>query len=270
MSLFEKDYFNLSKEEQLALEKIQDKSESKFLIRDFKTINERLEIYNNFPFILNHESLFPKNHLNTVELNKNKIANISKVQRFSELLNSDITERNILNFIHDERAYFIIGSILLNYTIYGHHDRYIFPEIELPPNFQADYLLIGKNSQGYHFLFIELENPSGSITLADGSFGSALRKGLNQIEDWRDWLENNLNGLRKAIEKSNIFKKELPKEFYEYDSTRFEFVVIAGRRSDFNEKSNRQKRKLRRNGITILHYDNLIEESEKLIKNGHY
>ncbi|KAF2338037.1 Shedu anti-phage system protein SduA domain-containing protein [Flavobacterium ginsenosidimutans] len=270
MSLFEKNYLDLSDDEKIAIEKIREENEPKFLIRDFKIMSERMEIYNNYPFVINYNSLFPKNHLNTVELNKNKISNIATIQKLTALLNSDISERDILNFIRNERAYFIIGSILLNYTIYGHHDRYIFPEIELPPNFQADFLLIGKNSQGYHFLFIELENPSGNITLADGSFGNALRKGLNQIEDWRDWLENNFNGLRKAIEKSNILNKELPKEFYEYDSTRIEFLVIAGRRSDFNEKSNRQKRKFRRNGITILHYDNLLEEAENLIKNGHY
>ncbi|WP_413998177.1 Shedu anti-phage system protein SduA domain-containing protein [Flavobacterium sp. W1B] len=270
MSLFDKDYTKLSHPEQEALEKIHNKEEGSFLIRDFEKLSHRLEVYRNFPFVLNYDSLFPKNHLNTVELATSNIKNIAIVQKFSALLSTEITERDILNFIRDNRAYFIIGSILLNYTIYGHHDRYIFPEIELPPNFQADFLLIGKNSNGYHFLLIELENPTGNITLADGNFGNAIRKGLNQIDDWRDWLENNFNGLRKAIEKLNIFNKQLPKEFYEFDSTRFEYAVIAGRRSDYNDKSNRLKRKLRRNGVFLLHYDNLIEESEKLIKSGNY
>jgi len=41
----------------------------------------------------------------------------------------------------------------------------------------CDYLIVGKNSQGYHFLLIEFENIYNNITISDGDFGTTIRKG---------------------------------------------------------------------------------------------
>ena len=58
----------------------------------------------------------------------------------------------------------------------------------------------------------------------------------------------------------------LPSEFIRYDSTRIHYAVVAGRRSDFNDVTYRQKRSIRnKNNINILHYDNLIDLSKNLI-----
>ena len=52
----------------------------------------------------------------------------------------------------------------------------------------------------------------------------------------------------------------LPKELYEYDSTRINYVVIAGRRKDYSEKTYRLRREYQKNdNIYILHYDNLLD-----------
>lgn len=272
MTVFDKDYNNLTIEDIKSYELYKSfqilKNESIF---DGILLNQkRSEILSKNSWIENYESLFPQNHLNITDLVIQKNNYIDQVQRFEKLINGkNINERVILNFISIEKAYFIIGSIFQR-TNFGHHDRYIFREISLPPNFQADFLLIGKNSLGFHFLFIELENPTGDIILKNGNFGNSVRKGLNQIEDWKSWVEKNLDSLRNALIKTKSPNLYLPNEFFEYDSTRFSYAVIVGRRSHFTEKANLRRRKYSQQGIMILHYDNVIDECQKLLNYGNY
>lgn len=232
---------------------------------------KRGALMENNPFIINHTSLFPNNHLNEAKLSLEKFDYINKLQNFEKLLNdTKITERDILNYIRDNEAYFLIGSVLKNYTSYGHHDRYLFKEFKLPPDYQADFLVVGRNSEGYHFLFFELENPYNSITIKNGSFGSTIRKGIEQISDWRIWLEKNYSTLRNVFNKQLNPNEKLPTEFLEFDSSRMNYVVVAGRRTDFNDKTYRLRRENKKLGIHILHYDNLIDESLDLIKTCAY
>lgn len=279
MNLFDKDYTNLSTEEksifqeyiELEPDLLQMMKNPSYKVDSQSNYIKQLDILEKNPFILNIDSLFPNNYLNEIDLKINRNSYIHKLQLFTNLIDDKtITERDILNFIRNEKAFFLIGSILKNYTIYGHHDRYFFQEIMLPPNHQADFLLIGKNSHGYHFLFFELENPYGGITIKDGNFGNTIRKGLIQVDDWKVWLEQNFSSLRNVLDKHKKPNSTLPKEFYEFDSTRIEYVVIGGRRTDFNEKTNRLRRNYIKQGITILHYDNVVDESLKLIKSGNY
>jgi hypothetical protein len=276
MSLFEKDYNQLTKDENSIIAQY-DSLEPNIMgmLKGTNVVNptdlylKRAEIIEKNIFILNHKSIFPNNYLNEIDIKVNSYDYINKLQKFKELLDDNtITERNILNFIRDEKAFFLIGSILQNYTIYGHHDRYLFQEFMLPPDYKADFLVVGKNSDGYHFLFFELENPYKNITKKDGNFGETLRKGIEQIDTWKEWMDKNFPTLKNVFNKSKNPARQLPTEFIEYDSTRFEYVVIAGRRDDFNEKTYSLRRKYLKDNLTILHYDNVIDESLKLIKSG--
>ncbi len=212
-----------------------------------------------------YESLFPNNYLNKDSLeDKAALKNIG--DDFEKLLESDITERNILNFINKYKYYNLIASIFQEGYRFGHHDAYLFKEFELTSTYKADYLLCGKNSDGYHFIFVELENPSGSITTKDGSFGQTIMKGLKQVRDWNKWIEGNFHTLNLVFDKytnQNINPRiPLPDEFRTLDKTRINFVVIAGRRYDFekNPKTYDERRRLYRNeNIKLLHYDNLID-----------
>lgn len=176
------------------------------------------------------------------------------------------TERSILNFIRDRKAHFIVGSILKNNYSFGHHALYIFPEFQMPPNYKADYLLIGKNSDGYHFIFVELEKLYGDVTLKDGSFGTIIRKGISQIDDWEIWLEKNFSHLSVVFEGHKNKRELIPNEFREFDKTRVHYVVIAGRRNDYKDKTYRLRRSnLEQRNLFIIHYDNLINYSNETI-----
>lgn len=216
-----------------------------------------------------HNSLFPNNLLYPDSI-RNKDLNEKIRKDFETLLDSKITERDILNFINNNKYYNIIGSIFQKY-LFGHHQAFLFKEFELTSTYKADYLLIGRGSGGFGFVFIELENPYGQITTKNGEFGGTFRKGIKQVEDWDSWLEANYSSLKLIFDKYKNPRMELTKEFNSLDKSRLNYVVIAGRRTDFNEKTYELKRKyLKRNNINIMHYDNLLDYFNDLSKQNNY
>jgi hypothetical protein len=220
---------------------------------------------------LHHQQLFPNNYLNRDHLkNKEHLKEIAN--EFKLLLDSLPNERDILSFIRDKKAYFIIASILKGYHYsFGHHNAFAFKEFELPPNHVVDYLLVGKSSGGYEFIFVELENAIGQITNSDGEFGITIRKGIKQVNDWDNWLESNYSSLRTVYDKYIGSTVQLPREFHELDKSRLHYVVIAGRRKDFTKKTYQLKRKLlKSNNILLLHYDNLFDSIDFLLTAGNY
>lgn len=53
--------------------------------------------------------------------------------------------------------------------------------------------------------------------------------------------------------------------------SRLNYVVVAGRRNDFSEKTYEIGRKFqKRNNIRIMHYDNLIDAFKELTRHRNY
>lgn len=258
--LFDRDYNILTEEEQVKLKEAEDyKRNNLGKLGEIST--EVLSKYHDLKprASYHYESLFPNNHLCIDSLeDKSELRKIE--HEFIKLLESDISERNILNFINENKYYNLIASLFhVGYT-FGHHDAYLFKEFEFPSTYKSDYLLIGKNSHGYHFLFVELENPTDSITTKNGGFGQTIRKGIKQVKDWDKWIEGNFHSLNLVFSKYKNERIELPKEFRTLNKTRISYVVIAGRRTDFSEETYDEKRKLfRSENIQVLHYDNMID-----------
>lgn len=267
MTLYERNFKCLNEDEVSVFEKLKD--QEKVVINGKKSDTIRRSLYTSYPTAVRHYlSLFPNNFLDSLELkNESDLLDV-KIQKFSLLLdNNQISERHILSFIKENKAYFIIGSILKHKFPFGHHALFIFPEFKLAPDFQVDYLIVGKNSDGHHFVFVELENPYGPITLNDGSFGETIRKGIRQIENWETWLEANFSHLRLIFNQALGKTTELPKEFTVFDKTRIHFVVVAGRRINFNEKTYRLQRSTsEQRKLHVFHYDNLIDLAKETVK----
>ena len=265
MKLYSRDYTILEPDENQLWEELKAKE---IVFHEGKPTMIRKSEYKNFPKAARHyDSLFPNNFVDSIDLKDSKEDLSKSLNKFELLLNDKtITERNILNFIKDNNAWFIIGSILKNNYHFGHHALYIFPEFQLPPNYQADYLLVGQNSSGHHFVFVEFENPYKEITIKDGSFGTTIRKGIKQIDDWEYWIEQNFSNLKLVFEKQQNSKKILPNEFVNYDKSRIHYVVVAGRRNDFNDKTYRlQRNNFDQRKLFVLHYDNLLDFSHDTI-----
>ena len=224
-----------------------------------------------YPKAVRHNmSLFQNNFLDIGDLQeKEKLREVcEEYQRY--LSNCSLSELDIKHFIQDNHYYFIPASVFTLFN-FGHHDAFLFKEFPLGTRYVADYLLIGKSSDGYSFVFVEFEHPYRNITLQDGELGEAFRKGINQVKDWKRFLESQFNAVSDELKKNSNTNINLPDEMYTYDSSRMNYVVVAGKRSDFNENTYRIRREyIRDNNIFLLHYDNLFDYSLILIKQGNY
>jgi hypothetical protein len=271
MTLYDRDFNTITDEENLLWTEL--KELEKVVVNGKPSDLIRKSLYSKYPVAVRHFlSLFPNNLLDSVELRSESESLKKKLQDFNILLdNTQTTERQILNFIKNEKAYFLIGAILKSNYRFGHHSLFIFPEFKLPPNFQVDYLIIGKNSDGHHFVFVELENPYRQITISDGSYGETIRKGIKQIDDWEMWLEENFSHLRLVFEQALRKTEKLPKEFTVFDKTRMHYVIVAGRRTDFNDKTYRlQRSNLEQRKLQVFHYDNLVDFATETIGTHSY
>jgi len=223
-------------------------------------------------FFRHHTSLFPNNYLDIVDLDKTGELN-DKLISFKALLNiENVKELDILRFINnkEDHAYFIIASLLRKY--FNFRDSvHLFPEFQLGNTSRADYLIIGQNSGGYEFVFVELEAPKGRITHKNGDLGAVFDKGVKQVESWRSWLERNFSLLQETFNRSKLPANALPDEFIKTDQPRIHFVVIAGRRDDFDERTYEIRRREKKDkNFWLLHYDNLIDAATDVITNKSY
>lgn len=263
MNLYERDYMTLTSDEEKETQALEEQN----VVNEGDTLKLEKPRFRKYPKAArHHKSLFPNNYLDIVDLQEDAEQLRSELTGFKELLNSkDVKERKILNFIKENRSWFIIASLCRKYFDFGHHEIYLFPEFQLGNSYQVDYLIIGKNSGGYEFVFVELEAPNGKITIADGNLGEAFRNGEIQVNDWRTWLQSHYSSLRETLDKSRQGNAALPDEFVTLNTSRLHFVVICGRRDNFKDKTYQLRREKEQLNVWLLHYDNLIDASNDVI-----
>ncbi len=263
--LYERDYLTLTPDEKAELESLKQKENCKkigcvFIQSSFLDCSKAVRYY---------RSLFPNNYLDIMELRDTERLK-GLVKGLGQIIDSEETkERDIINYLKQKEAYFIIGSLLESYYRFGHHDAFVFPEFQLGNSFKVDYLIVGRGSGGFGFVLVELEAPSGNITMSKGELGAVFRKGLNQIRDWDSWIDSNYTSLKETFDKYKKPDDTLPEEFTHLDKSRIHYAVIAGRRKDFNKKTYKIRRK-EENDALILHYDNLLDSAENIIGKNTY
>lgn len=267
MKIYNRDFCNLTESEVLEWEAIKAKE----IVHIGKTIKIKASAYSKYPEAVRHNlSLFPNNHLDTVPLCDGSYIPIL-IEDFKNLIDIDtIGERQVLNHIRDNNAYPIVASVLRNFN-FGHHYAFVFPEFQLGTSYKVDYLIVGKNSGGYEFIFVELEAVHGRIVLANGDYGDSIRKGIAQVNDWDTWIDENYNSLSEIFNRLKNPNENLPDEFYKLDKSRIHYAIVAGRRKNYTKKTYRLRRKEKdQRKITLLHYDNLIDKSQELVERGTY
>jgi hypothetical protein len=264
-SLFERDFSILTEQEITDKDIITDRYTKK--TGNLKVMDS--SYFRKLPKAIRHyESLFPNNYMDIEDLNDKDKLSKQNDEFYKIIENHTSTEIDIKRYIDGNCAYEIIASIFKLYR-FGHHDAYLFKEFKLGTYFQADYVLVGRASGGHQFVFIECENPYNKITISDGDFGETIRKGINQINDWKAFLSSEYPTISAEFKKYT--DKQLPEEFYKYDPTRFNYIVIAGRRKDFNDKTYRLARSSKEdNKIGVLHYDNVFDLAQNIMGKASY
>lgn len=170
-------------------------------------------------------------------------------------------ENDIQSYIKRNEKWFIPLSILKDYD-FGHHFACVVPEYSLGAEYKMDYLLIGKNSLGYHYIFVEFEDVNVEFKLKTSNTESyEVRKGIAQIRDWKMWIDRHKEYFEKS-EGISEFDRNIPKWAFNY-------CLVVGRRGKMDDASNLLRGQIQSENLDlkIITYDRLID-NVGLMSNG--
>lgn len=177
-----------------------------------------------------------------------------------EVIKTARKESDVQDYIKRNKKWFVPLSILKAYD-FGHHFSCVVPEYQLGAEYRLDYLLIGKNSLGYQFVFVEFEDVNVDFKLkTTNSETDKVRKGINQIRYWKRWIEQN-NGYFFNSEGIKEFTNNMP-------LWAFHYCLIVGRRDRMDDMSNQLRGETEKDtAVKIMSYDRLVDYVE-LLHNG--
>ena len=154
-----------------------------------------------------------------------------------------------MEFIKRNKKWFIPGSIFLDYN-FGHHDAYLFPEQQLGNDYIVDYMLLGKNSDGYSIVFVVISTMNAE--------SESVRKGLTQIQDWKRWIDSNRDYLLRNI---GLLQRGI-----DVPTFRFYYYLVVSRRDFMNQTALnvRSQNIYERINTKIVTFDRLVDNVKKL------
>ena len=181
----------------------------------------------------------------------------SEAQAFLDVLNSAKKENDVQRYIKNNQKWFIPASIFKNYD-FGHHEAYIIPEQPLGTEYRADYMLVGRNSLGYHIVLVEFEDVNVDYKIkTSNSETEAVRKGFVQIRDWKRWIDEN---------KDYFFRNSvLSDKSRNIPSWGIKYCLVVSRRNRMGDIENQMRRQAEIDQkVKIITYDRLVEDIRKL------
>ena len=147
------------------------------------------------------------------------------------------------------------------------HGTFVFSELKFGTKYVADWVVGSGTSSGLSWELIELECPQSVPFIGSGHYSEATRKGVRQINDWRNWIKRNIDNVQRPLSRQGLGLDGLD------DSAHG--LVVVGRRdlySDreavgrYNEIRRVEKTTTR---IDIISYDTLIERMKFRVKQFH-
>jgi len=137
------------------------------------------------------------------------------------------------------------------------------PFVVARPNFGGkripDFLIADVDSRGINWVLVELETPTSPVTLrGDLLLDKYARKGTSQVEEWRIWIQNNLELARRSRREGGLGLIDI--------SPRSKGLVLVGRRSRLHDNSSDVRRPISESQHIEIHtYDYLVERLERVL-----
>lgn len=143
---------------------------------------------------------------------------------------------------------------LLGALVIGNWRTYVIPKPRLGGEYVPDYLVLGINSHGPNWVLVEIESPRHQITNQDGSLSTPTRHAVGQINDWREWLLNEVSYVQG--------------QGYVGLTTRSHGVVIIGRDDPSPTHANSRVRTEWENRIAVHSWDWLLRSAKNFSQNN--
>ena len=260
MTLQERDYtIFLNDEERVAFE-LEEKIENRKGVknnREFPRFSHPDESVREF--IWHRRSLFPNNYLHLLEYKKLDFDD--EADQYHVVIYKAKNEQEIQQYIKQNRKWFIPGSIFLDYN-FGHHDAYLFPEQKLGNEYAVDYMLLGKNSDGYSIVLVEFEISDTPYCRSTANIESeSVKEGLAQIKDWQRWMLKNQDYFMRNI---GLTQKGIDIPIF-----RIFYYLVVSRRDYMNDIAHdmRSQTMYDMRNLKIVTFDRLEENVRKLANN---
>jgi len=192
-----------------------------------------------------------ENELQDYEIARTSITP-QEVASFTKLLDSSPDEHAAHQFLAEHPMFFVEAaqtSLSVDHVI---------SKSRLGSEYVPDFLLSHMDSIGIHWLAVELESPRAQASRKDGRPRDELNKAVAQIEDWREWLSNNLDYARRSRTLYGLGLVGI--------DSRVPGLILIGRRGEHPARFNDyRKRKEYESHITIHSYDWLADMASKAI-----
>ncbi len=130
-------------------------------------------------------------------------------------------------------------------------DCFVIPQKRLGSEYVPDFVVGYVDSIGMHWHLVELESPTAPMFTQNGTaFGKEARKGISQIVDWRQWLDDNVAYARKTQSENGLGLYDIRNDA--------PGVVLVGRRATLSNKNEAQRNHSLGSNIVVHTYDWLI------------
>lgn len=132
--------------------------------------------------------------------------------------------------------------------------QFCLPQVRFGGQYVADFLIATVDSLGVRWILVELETPRTSVTLrGTGELDKHCREGVRQVQNWREWLKNNLPYARSSRRDNGLGLPDIR------DGS--DGLVLVGRRDLLHENSAPARLILHEQSRIDVHtYDWLLEQ----------
>ena len=164
-----------------------------------------------------------------------------------ELIETNPDEKSVQHFL--ERNLNLFYSFMRT-----GHGNWVFPRLQLGKDFIPDFLYCAGNSGGPSWRFLELESSVHTPFLKSGQFSQPLRTAVDQIRDWRRYVDDNGDTLRKP-------RSQGGQGLFGLRSGAFAKIVIGRRKDSYPERYQALRREIRENeSIEIVSHDTFVDD----------
>ncbi len=138
-------------------------------------------------------------------------------------------------------------------SLLGGRVRVCLPHPRLGGERVPDFLIADVDSLGIRWVLVELKTPTSDVTLRnDNLLDRHARKGVSQVKEWREWLQNNLDYARRSKRSNGLGLTDI--------RPGSEGLVLVGRRARLHDNAAAVRHPiLEQNHIRVHTYDWLIE-----------
>jgi hypothetical protein len=108
--------------------------------------------------------------------------------------------RDVVESADDERpiqAHLVANPRLFVPLLGGRHGRWVRPQVRFGDRYVADFMIADADSVGIHWRFVELESPRVPMFIRNGELAEKARRGIHQIQQWRDHVDRNAAECRR-------------------------------------------------------------------------